>query len=127
MQNAQYYSERRYKKDIYLLSKSFSYDFFKFLRKLKINFSSKHILDQIYRSSSSISANLTEATHSGTKKELARKLSISLGEALETEHWLEYLFIEYPQKNEELTSFKTRLSEIIAILSASVKKLRNKI
>lgn len=106
------------------LARKFSIETHIFLKKCKPQYSSIHILKQLYRSSSSVAANIIEAKNSVTRKELARKYTLSLGEARESDYWLTLLKIEYPDKDKEIEDLCKNLSELIAILTSCVKKLR---
>ena len=119
-------AKKRYQKNIYDLTQDFSLSFHTFLKTLTPHFSSIHILKQVYRSSSSVTANMLEAQCSLRIKELAYKYSLALKEARETKYWLELLMIEYPEYTEQLNLFLKKLVEIIAILTVCIKKLRMK-
>ena len=49
-------------------------------------------INQIFRSSSSIGANIHEAKYAQSKADFINKLEISLKECSETEYWLELIF-----------------------------------
>lgn len=117
--------KKRYKNDIVVLAQKFSISCHTFLKQLKRTFSSKHIILQCFRSSSSITANIIEAQSNSSRRNLAFKYSISLKEARETYYWLTMLIVEFPNKRFEIEELKKQLSEIIAIVTSITKKLSN--
>ncbi len=79
---------------------------------------------QILRSGTSIGANIKESQNAQSKRDFVSKLSIALKEAGETEYWLDLLAGEYLGEK-EVFSLKNDLIEIIKILTAIVKKVKN--
>ena len=79
------------------------------------------ISKQLFRSGTSIGANVHEAIQAQSKPDFINKLSISLKEASESSYWITLL-----QKTEFLdqklySSLKNDLDEIIRILISSIK------
>ena len=72
----------------------------------------------------SIGANIKESQNAQSKRDFVSKLSIALKEAGETEYWLDLLAGEYLGEK-EVFSLKNDLIEIIKILTAIVKKVKN--
>jgi len=81
---------------------------------------------QILRCGTSIGANVEEAGGSYSEKEFAAKIQIAFKEALETRYWLHLLhdtdYIETPA----FESLYADCDELIRILSAITKTLREK-
>ena len=76
---------------------------------------------QFLRSATSIGANVREGLNSISKKEFVSKLNISLKEAYEVEYWLELLFeTEYIDKK-SFYNLKSKIVEIIRLLTAIIK------
>ena len=81
---------------------------------------------QILRSATSIGANIAEGQYAQSKADFLAKYSIALKEASETQYWLDllvdagYLSDSYPK-----TELMSDCSELVRLLSASIKKLKN--
>lgn len=115
---------KKYKKDFIKLTSDFSFELFRFIKKKKYQNHEKHIINQILRSSSSIAANCIEAKYSSTRKEVCYRLTIALRETKETQYWLKFLQEICQDDENTLNIFENKLSEIAAIVYASVKKLK---
>jgi four helix bundle protein len=81
---------------------------------------------QIYRSGTSIGANVSESKNAQTTPDYLTKMNIALKEADETLYWLELLFRSEYITKDEYQSLCDDLKEIIAILVSIVKKLKEK-
>ena len=79
---------------------------------------------QLLRSGTYIGANYREAARSATKKHFTAILITALREADETLYWLELLAESNTVKPALLTDLTSESNQIVAILSASVKKAR---
>jgi four helix bundle protein len=79
---------------------------------------------QVLRSGTSIGANYREASRSSTKRHFTSTLTVALREADETLYWLELLAESETMKPELLTDLVDECRQLVAILSASVKKAR---
>ena len=97
------------------------------LYKFLINEKKEFIMSkQLIRSGTSIGANLMEAEYAQSNADFIHKNSIALKEANETKYWLELLFeTEYLSK-EQYESIKSDCEELLKILIATIKKLKNK-
>ncbi len=77
---------------------------------------------QIYRSGTSIGANIAESTNAQSEADFITKLSIALKEANETEYWLDRLFNSgYINQN----GYQS-LKQIIKMLVSSIKTVKNR-
>ena len=76
---------------------------------------------QMYRSGTSIGANLHEGLQAQSRPDFVSKLSIALKEANETSYWLVILRRTNYLSEVQYVSLKTDLDEIIRILIASIK------
>ena len=83
----------------------------------------RHIADQLFRSASSVGACLEEAEAASTRKDMAHKQGIALREARETEYWLRMLLITGVMPD-QLEPLRREAGELVAILTVSVKRLR---
>jgi four helix bundle protein len=109
-------------KENVLLSKSLSFA----ARILKLN---KHlnkekkeyiIAKQIYRSATSIGANINEANYGVSKADFITKLQISLKETAETEYWLRLLILSDNLEENMGNSLLTDCLEIKRLLISSL-------
>ena len=82
--------------------------------------------NQVVKSGTSIGANIREARNAQGPKDMISKLSIALKEADETDYWLDLLNASSKINEEEYQALKTELNEIISMLVASVKTLKQK-
>ena len=86
----------------------------------------KVLATQIYRSGTSIGANIAEARYAQSEADLINKLSIALKEASETEYWLKNLFNTELIDEKGFNSMLADNTELIKMLTASIKTLKNK-
>ena len=84
------------------------------------------ISKQIYRSGTSIGANIAESRFAQSPADFISKLSIALKEANETEYWLKNLFYGDNITERQYTSMFNDVEEIIKILVKSIKTLKLK-
>ena len=82
---------------------------------------------QIYRSGTSIGANIAESINAQSEADFINKLSIALKEANETDYWLERLFNSGYIDQKGYLSMKNDNTEIIKMLVSSIKTVKNKI
>ena len=76
--------------------------------------------DQLFRSSTSVAANYSEAIQSESRKDFIHKLKITLKELNESRTWLRIIGAAQYLKEESLTTLVQESDELIRILSASV-------
>ena len=81
---------------------------------------------QLLRSSTSIGANVYEATAAISKRDFSNKMSIASKEARETYYWLKLLSDSQLIKN-DLSSYITEIKSIINVLTAIVKTTQRSI
>ena len=84
----------------------------------------RHAGLQLLGSGTSIGANLEEATAGQTKPDFVSKVSIALKEARETKYWLRLIDAGGLLQNESLAADIQEADELIAILTAIVKRAR---
>lgn len=82
------------------------------------------ISKQIFRSGTSIGANVSESNNAQSKSDFENKLNIALKEADETAYWLRILKRTDYLTKEEFDSIYSDVTEIIAILIASIRTSR---
>lgn len=87
------------------------------------------ISKQIFRSGTSIGANIAESHYAASKADFINKLQISLKEASETKYWLELLKESNILTPEESDEIMNDCNELIKLLTSSIntcKKSLNK-
>ncbi len=80
---------------------------------------------QLFRSGTSIGANVEEADGAETKPDTANKLCIARKEARETRYWLKLIADKYIDSENLFSDIET-CSEFIKILSSIINKLNSK-
>jgi four helix bundle protein len=81
---------------------------------------------QILRSGTSIGANVRESKNAQSNADFINKLSIALKEADETQYWLEIMVKSDLIRENQVEALNSDLKEIIAMLVASIKTLKQK-
>ena len=84
------------------------------------------ISNQIYRSGTSIGANIAESRNAQSTPDYISKLSIALKEAEETKYWINNLYVGGYMNEKEYNSIFNDSIEIIKILTSSIKKVKSK-
>ena len=79
---------------------------------------------QVYRSGTSIGANVSESKNAQSKLDFISKLSIALKEASETEFWLRLLYKSQTISEKEFNSIMNDLNIIIGTLVKIIKKTK---
>ena len=106
-------------------SKAFALRIIKFVRLLQDDERGRVISKQLLRSGTSIGANIRESYNAQSKADFINKLHIALKEADETAYWLELLYESDIINKQYFDSLYGELKEIIALLTASIKTLKN--
>ena len=81
----------------------------------------KMMSKQIYRSGTSIGANIAESRFAQSTPDYISKLSIALKEANETDYWIENLYKGKYINEKEYESIHHDVDEIIKLLVSSIK------
>lgn len=84
------------------------------------------LINQVLRSSTSIGANLEEAQGANTRPEFTNCTNIAKKEARETNYWLRMIAEANPAFKKRMEDIIAESEEISKILTASVKKLRDR-
>ena len=84
------------------------------------------ISNQIYRSGTSIGANIAESTNAQSRADFISKLSIALKEADETKIWIELLHESQYLSDDAFDSIYDDNEKIRAILIKIIKSLKTK-
>ena len=77
---------------------------------------------QVYRSGTSIGANIAESMNAQSKADFIAKLYIALKEATETKYWLELLYESHYMNEEQFNSIVNDLNIITGTLVNTIKK-----
>ncbi|WP_396600771.1 four helix bundle protein [Algibacter sp. R77976] len=79
--------------------------------------------NQITKSGTSIGANYREANRSRSPRDFKNKIKISLGEASETDYWLEIIEELKWINNTNLKNIRNEAKELLAIFTSIANKL----
>lgn len=82
---------------------------------------------QIYRSGTSIGANVRESKHAQSNADFLSKMSIAYKEADETDFWLNLLHDNGYLNDDQFESLSNDIQRIIKILTSIVKTLNQKV
>lgn len=85
------------------------------------------ISKQIYRSGTSVGANVRESKHAQSEADFLSKMSIAYKEADETEYWLNLLHDNGYINDDQFHSLKIDNDRILKILTSIVKTMKQKI
>jgi four helix bundle protein len=106
------------------LSKQFALRIIKLYKYLLTDKKEYVMAKQVYRSGTSIGANIAESKNAQSKADFISKLSIALKEASETEYWLELLCDSETISEKEFKSLSQDLNVIIGTLIKIIKKTK---
>jgi four helix bundle protein len=82
---------------------------------------------QIYRSGTSVGANVRESKHAQSDADFLSKMSIAYKEADETDFWLNLLYDNGYLDDKQYNSLKIDIDRILKVLASIVKTMREKI
>lgn len=85
------------------------------------------ISKQIYRSGTSVGANVRESKHAQSEADFLSKMSIAYKEADETDYWLNLLHDNGYLNDEQFHSLKSDSDRILKILTSIVKTMKEKV
>lgn len=105
-------------------SKAFAIRIIHFSKYLTTQKNEYIISKQIFRSGTSIGANIRESRNAQSSMDFIHKLSIALKEADETAYWLELLVESEIIDQNQFESLHNDLAEIIAILTSIIKTIK---
>jgi four helix bundle protein len=84
-----------------------------------------HVGMQMFRAGSAIGASIEEGQVANSRRDMAAKYAIALREARETVYWLKHL-AQFPPLAEEAQRLEKEAAEFVAMLTVSVRKLRER-
>ena len=105
-------------------SEAFSTRIIKMYRYLIIEKKENVISKQIYRSGTSVGANIAESRYAQSRPDFVTKLSIALKEAEETAYWIKCLRNGQYITQTEFESINNDVNELISILVSSIKTIK---
>jgi four helix bundle protein len=88
--------------------------------------SSRPVINQVIRSSSSVASNFRAATRARSDAEFYSKICIVMEECDETQFWFDYLQKINIIKSEEVKHVKSEIDQLVKIFSSIKKKLKEK-
>ena len=110
--------------EIYYRSSKFSTALIKFLRSFSVHPCYFSMINQITRSSTSISANIIEAQNARSRKEFISSNTIALKEAEETRYWLGKIKDLNVVSSKRLNEFREENHEIVKVISTIVSSAK---
>ncbi|MEI7980974.1 MAG: four helix bundle protein [Bacteroidota bacterium] len=106
--------------------KLFALRVIRMINKMPVSNSSSVIGSQILRSATSIGANYVACYRAKSSRDFINKLKIIEEETAETIFWLELLDESGIFETTKIAPLKTEANEILAIIVASIKTIKNK-
>jgi four helix bundle protein len=104
---------------------NFAASVFKHCKKIHTNQMDRHVVMQLFRSSTAIGANYEEARGAESRADFAHKVKLSLKEARETSFWLQFIIKSEIDKSAEIAELLKESQQICDILAKSIKTLQN--
>ena len=109
---------------LYDLSKAFALRIIKLYQYLKEERHEYVMSHQIYKSGTSIGANVSESMHAQSRADFVNKLEIALKEARETKYWLELLHESDTISEKQFSSIVNDNNLLIGTITNIVKKTK---
>ena len=107
--------------DIYIIARNFALRVIKLYEFLKTEKKEFIMSKQIFRSGTSIGANVFEGKNAQSRADFSSKMNIALKEATETGYWLDLLHEANCLDDSLFESLNDECSKIIAVLTKIVK------
>ena len=111
--------------DIYVLARSFAIRIVNMCRYLKDEKGEYIMSKQVFRSATSVGANVYEGKNAQTRPDFSTKMNIALKEATETGYWLDLLHETNYLGDDTFDSIMNDCNRIIAVLTKIVKSTKN--
>ena len=111
--------------NIYDLSKAFAIRIVKLYNNLKDNQQEYVMSKQLFRSGTSIGANVFEGKNAQSRPDFASKMNIALKEATESDYWIDLLHETNYLSDSEYESINADCKRIIAVLIKIVKATKS--
>jgi four helix bundle protein len=110
---------------VYQKAKSLTVDIIKYFSKIKVSKTKEFLFSQLFRSTSSIAANLAEGFGRNYSGSFRQFVGISRGSGFETEYWLEILLDLGEFDNKTINGFIERNNEICKMLTGLMRKTKS--
>lgn len=117
-------SNKEFAKELEKRTVKFAIQILRFSSKLSTTPEALVIRNQLSKSGTSIGANYREANRSRSPRDFKNKISISLGEASETDYWLEIIEELQWEEGPVLTATRKEAKELLAIFTAIASNLK---
>ena len=108
----------------YILAESFAIKIVELERYLREECKERRMSDQIFRSATSIGANISEAKYAESTSDYIHKLSISQKEANETLYWLRLLFKTRYIDDVRFSELYNDCQELLRIITDVILKVK---
>ena len=108
-------------------SEEFALKIISLCKDLKDNKKEYIISNQLFRSATSIGANIAESVYAASSADFTNKLQIALKEASETEYWLNLLYKSNYLEIKLFKLFDGKVKEIIKMLIASINTCKSNV
>jgi len=109
---------------VYQKAKALTVDIIKYFSKIKVSRTKEFLFSQLFRSTSSIAANLAEGFGRNYSGSFRQFVGISRGSSFETEYWLEILLDLGEFDPKIINGFIERDNEICKMLTGLMKKTK---
>ena len=107
--------------NIYEISRAFAIRIVKLYKYLKEEKSEYIISKQLFRSGTSIGANVFEGKNAQSRADFANKMNVALKEASESGYWIDLLHETHYLTDSEFDSINDECSRLIGVLTKIVK------
>jgi len=108
-------------------TRAYALSVYKFTETVRKTESSRHILDQLRRCSSSVAANFRSATRARSLAEYYSKMCIVVEECDESQFWLDFLVGIDLSVKENIVPLLTESEELLKIFSKTKRKLKERL
>jgi four helix bundle protein len=108
-------------------TRAYALSVYKFTETVNKTESSRHILDQLRRCTSSVAANFRAVTRARSLAEYYSKICIVVEECDESQFWLDFLGGLEVVKQEKIKPLLTESEELLKIFSKTKRKLKERL
>ncbi|MBI1305513.1 MAG: four helix bundle protein [Bacteroidetes bacterium] len=112
---------------VLIKSFAFSVNLLNYLKNKKRSEIPEVLKNQLFKSGTSIGANIEESMGSQSRKEFFHKISIAYREARETHYWLRIINATSESKNPELNRLTVSVEELLKLIGSIRKTTRAKL
>jgi len=112
---------------IYNRSRIFAKEVIKVAKEIRQDSITRPMISQLIKSTTSIGANVSEATYGASRKDFINKITIALKEGRETEYWLDIIGSSGYIPEEKMINLTNEVIAINKILSAIRQNATDKV